>query len=140
MFNEEKINPKESATKRIILTLQMLKADKDKTLEKYLAENDQGKSVFDDLIKYKWMYVVDDAIKTAITSNNFVDSKAIAENYKSEIRNDEQFIIYSTGKAQESLGKILRTNYSNIFSNIFIKDSTAVDLQHIELTQSKNFE
>ena len=140
MLNEEKINAKESATNRIILTLQMLKNDKDKTLEKYLAENDQGKSIFDYLIKYKWTYVVDDAIKTAITSNNFVDSKVIAENYKSEIRNDEQFIIHSTGKAQESLGKILRTNYSNIFSNIFIKDSTAVDLQHIELKPSKNFE
>ena len=57
----------------------------------------------------------------------------------SEVKNN-QFILYTTGKAREKFQKILRTNAAKIFGNIYTKDSVAESaFSNIEIKEFKNF-
>ena len=141
MLNEKAEKTNNDRQAHIVMTLEQLKNKKDETLKEFMNNPEGGntaKSIFDDLIRYRWTTVVDKKIKSVLNANRWSD-EAIATNYKSEVKNN-QFILYTTGKAREKFQKILRTNAKKIFGNIYTKDSAAESaFSNIEIKEFKNF-
>ena len=141
MLNEKAEKTNNDRQAHIVMTLELLKNKAAETLKEFMnnpEDGDMAKSIFDDLIRYRWTTVVDKKIKSALNANRWSD-EAIATNYKSEVKNN-QFILYTTGKAREKFQKILRTNAAKIFGNIYTKDSAAESaFSNIEIKEFKNF-
>ena len=141
MLNEKAEKTNNDRQAHIVMTLELLKNKAAETLKEFMnnpEDGDTAKSIFDDLIRYRWTTVVDKKIKSALNANRWSD-EAIATNYKSEVKNN-QFILYTTGKAREKFQKILRTNAAKIFGNIYTKDSAAESaFSNIEIKEFKNF-
>ena len=141
MLNEKAEKANNNRDEHIVATLELLKNRADETLKEFMNNPENGapvKGIFDDLIKDRWAVVVDKKIKSALNTNRWSD-EAIATNYKSEVKNN-QFILYTTGKAREKFQKILRTNAAKIFGNIYTKDSAAESaFSNIEIKEFKNF-
>ena len=141
MLNEKTEKANNNRDEHIVATLELLKNRADETLKEFMNNPENGapvKGIFDDLIRYRWTTVVDKKIKSALNANRWSD-EAIATNYKSEVKNN-QFILYTTGKAREKFQKILRTNAAKIFGNIYTKDSAAESaFSNIEIKEFKNF-
>ena len=141
MLNEKAEKANNDRQAHIIMTLELLKNKADETLKEFMNNPEDGdtvKSIFDDLIRYRWTTVVDKKIKSALNAAGYTD-EVIANNYKSEVKNN-QFILYTTGKAHEKLQTLLRTNAAKIFGNIYTKDSAAESaFSNIEIKEFKNF-
>ena len=143
MLNEkaEKKEKADDNRQALIMTLELLKNKADETLKEFMNNPEDGdtvKSIFDDLIRYRWTVVVDKKIKAALSAARFTDEE-IANNYKSEVKNN-QFILYTTGNAHEKVEYFLRTNTSKIFGNIYTKDSAAESaFSNIEIKEFKKF-
>lgn len=125
MLNEKANNDRQA---HIITILEELKNKGNETLREFKNNPETGataRSIFDELIKYRWSVVVDKKIKFVLRNAKWSD-EAIANNYKFKI-NDEgnQFILYTTGKSREDLQSLLRTNFQLIFGNIYTKDSVS---------------
>lgn len=141
MLNEKAEKTNNDSQAHIVMTLELLKNKAAETLKEFMnnpEDGDTAKSIFDDLIRYRWTTVVDKKIKSALNANRWSD-EAIANNYKSEVKGN-LFILYTTGKAREKFQTILRTNAAKIFSNIYTKDSAAESaFSNIEIKEFKNF-
>ena len=141
MLNEKAEKTNNDRQAHIVMTLELLKNKAAETLKEFMnnpEDGDTAKSIFDDLIRYRWTTVVDKKIKSALNANRWSD-EAIAKNYKSEVKGNV-FILYTTGKAREDLQKLLRTNFTKIFGNIYTKDSAAeTAFSNIEIKKFKNF-
>lgn len=138
MLNEKADN---STHARIIATLDILKNKADITLKEFITNDEAGataKSIFDDLIKYRWSEIVDKKIKAVLNAAGYTD-EVIAKNYKSEVKNN-QFILYTTGKAHLKIQSLLRTNAMKIFGNIYTKDSASESsFSNLEINELKDF-
>ena len=141
MLNEKAEKTNNDRQAHIVMTLELLKNKAAETLKEFMnnpEDGDTAKSIFDDLIRYRWTTVVDKKIKSALNANSWSD-EAIANNYKSEVKGN-LFILYTTGKVREEFQKILRTNAAKIFGNIYTKDSAAESaFSNIEIKEFKNF-
>lgn len=142
MLNEKAEKTNNDRQAHIVMTLEQLNNKADETLKEFMNNPEGGntaKSIFDDLIRYRWTTVVDKKIKSALNAAGYSD-EAIATNYKSEVKNNI-FILYTTGKAHKELQELLKTNYKVIFGNIYTNDSASeTAFSNIEIKKFKNFD
>ena len=142
MLNEKAEKTNNDRQEHIVMTLELLKNKAAETLKEFMnnpEDGDTAKSIFDDLIRYRWTTVVDKKIKSVLNGAGWSD-EAIANNYKSEVK-DNRFILYTTGKVHEKLQALLKTNTKVIFGNIYTNDSASeTAFSNIEIKEFKNFD